>query len=391
VEGSAPVRQALDKRLTSAGLKPSQAEDFPSALHLLYTALSEEKPFRAAVIDLQLPGVSGETLVHAIQAEPLLREMRVVLLDAPENLPGVRAFPDTDFAAYLAKPVRNQEIIDAISALFADKSVRPSQSTPSAFSGNILAHLFADTDACILLVEDNLTNQEVAKGILSNLGLRVDVACNGAQAIQALESFSYGLVLMDVQMPVMDGIEATRRIRSATSTVLNPRIPIIAMTAHALEGDRLKCIAAGMDDFVTKPVYPKVLTEALLRWLPSAKASAPQPKRALPPVFDRAGMRERLMNDDGLIQLVTGDFLKDMPVQIQALRQFAEQGDAYGAFNKAHLIKGAASNVGGEALRAVAFTIEKAGKSGDLSAVSLQLEELEDQFRRLKEAMTESI
>ena len=136
-----------------------------------------------------------------------------------------------------------------------------------------MLNLFAGRKVRILLAEDNITNQQVALGILKKLGLRADAVANGAEAVHALETLPYDLVLMDVQMPKMDGLEATRRIRNAEFTGHSSlSIPIIAMTAHAMQGDRRKCLKAGMNDYISKPVSPRALAEALDKWLPREKA-----------------------------------------------------------------------------------------------------------------------
>ena len=135
-----------------------------------------------------------------------------------------------------------------------------------------LANSFAGSQARVLLVDDNITNQQVGMAILGKLGLRADVVANGAEALEALSTLPYDLVLMDVQMPVMDGLEATRNLRSAASRVLNRSIPVIAMTAQAMQGDRETCLEAGMDDFLTKPIAPGPLAKVLSRWLSKAKA-----------------------------------------------------------------------------------------------------------------------
>jgi CheY-like chemotaxis protein/HPt (histidine-containing phosphotransfer) domain-containing protein len=231
--------------------------------------------------------------------------------------------------------------------------------------------------ARILLAEDNITNQQVALGILKKLGLRADAVANGAEAVKALESIPYDLVLMDVQMPVMDGIEATRQIRSPQSAVPNRGIPIIAMTAHAMQRDREHCLEAGMNGYVSKPVSPQALAEVLARWLPKKS----------PVVFDRAAMLGRLMNDEALAQVVTESFLDDMPRQIAALRGYLDAWDARGAQRQAHTIRGASANVSGEALRALAFEMEQAGQAGDLISVAAHMDELEREFARLKQAM----
>jgi CheY-like chemotaxis protein len=232
----------------------------------------------------------------------------------------------------------------------------------------------------------------VALGILKKLGLRADAVANGAEAIKALESIPYDLALMDVQMPVLDGLEATRRIRHPQSKVRNHALPIIAMTAHAMQGDRERCLEAGLNDYVSKPVSSQTLAEVLARWLPrqNDELEMPDAGSSAPLVFDRAGMLERLMNDEDLAQLILACFLDDIPKQIEALRRSLDAGEAPGAERQAHSIGGASANVGGEALRALACEIEKAGQAGDLGAIAARMDDLEREFVRLREAMTKA-
>ncbi len=251
----------------------------------------------------------------------------------------------------------------------------------------------------ILLAEDNIINQQVAKGILNKIGLQADSAANGMEVINALKTIPYDLVLMDIQMPEVDGLEATRQIRSLESGVLNHKIPIIAMTAYALQGDREKCLEAGMNGYVSKPIYPAVLMEALEKWLPLKNESS----SIKPPVssedhiianiqvFDLDGLISRLMGDKDLAVKVTDGFLNDIPKQINALKDYLKNGDAVSAGRQAHSIKGASANIGGEAMRAVAFDLEEAGNKNDLEAILKLIPELEDQFALLKEAIIEFI
>jgi PAS domain S-box-containing protein len=247
----------------------------------------------------------------------------------------------------------------------------------------------------ILIAEDNSTNREVALGMLRNLGLRADAVADGAEAIRALESIPYDLVLMDMRMPVMDGIEATRRIRKSPSTVLNPDIPIIAMTANAMQSDRDSCLAAGMNDFVSKPVSKGLLRDALKRWLRSPDADPTAPEQSVEPrtgeseaiLFDLAGVLSRLEGDDELAQIVFEAFLEDTPGQIQILKDLVESGDTAGSARVAHSIKGASANVGGERLRNLAFELEKSADAGNLQLVAGSMADLELQFGRLQDAM----
>ncbi|MBW1871256.1 MAG: response regulator [Deltaproteobacteria bacterium] len=241
----------------------------------------------------------------------------------------------------------------------------------------------------ILLAEDNITNQQVALGILRKLGLSADAVANGVEAVRALESIPYDLVLMDVQMPEMDGYEATAKIRDPKSSVHNHDIPIIAMTAHAMQGDRKKCLEAGMNDYLSKPVAPQALAEMLKKWLPKQKkdyAPGGSQETGLQ-VFDKSDLLNRLMDDEDLAQTIIAGFLGDIPEQIEKLKDYLQSGDASGAERQAHTIKGASANVSGAALSEVAFGLEKAVLAGDFDVAKAGLPALEAQFEKLKEAM----
>ena len=384
VDDNATSREILTRRMTFWGMRPSEAEDGPGALQALYRALEESDPFRIAVIDMQMPGMDGETLGRTVQADGRLADTRMVMLTSLGSRGDARHFEEIGFAAYAIKPIRPLELMGMLSLVLTERSgtePRP-RAIATRHSARERLNLFAGRKARILLAEDNITNQQVALGILKKFGLRADAVADGAEAVKALETIPYDLVLMDVQMPVMDGMEATRQIRSPESAIPNRRIPIVAMTAHALQGDRERYLEAGMNDYVSKPVSPQALAEVLARWLPENDDAL------APVVFDRAGMLERLMDDEDLARVVTESFLDDAPRQIEALRGYLDAWDAPGAERQAHSIKGASSNVGGEALRALAFEMEKAGKAGDLGSIRARMDDLEREFARLKEAMT---
>jgi CheY-like chemotaxis protein/HPt (histidine-containing phosphotransfer) domain-containing protein len=238
----------------------------------------------------------------------------------------------------------------------------------------------------------------VALGILEKLGFHADAVADGEEAIRALESNPYDLVFMDVQMPVMDGFAATRAIRSGKTKLANPKIPIVAMTAHAMKGDRERCLAEGMDDYVSKPIGSQALAEALDRWLGRVSDKRPPLHvfaKALdagegPLVFDRAALTARLMGDEDLLAEIVAGFLGDMPRQIGELRACVERSEAVSAANQAHTVKGAAANVGGLALSAAALAIEKSVKAGDWEESAALLPELERQFELLRAEMPEA-
>jgi len=260
----------------------------------------------------------------------------------------------------------------------------------------------------ILLAEDNITNQHVARAILRKLGYRVDVVGDGRQVIEALKQSAYDLVLMDCQMPEMDGYEATRKIRKAESEIQRPNIPIIAMTAHAMKGDREKCLEAGMDDYIAKPVTPGDVAEILERWLgkdgDKGQETGPAEQKNRPDdvcksqVIERnlqefqnislkEALADRLMGDEALAKTIIQGFLEDIPKQMAELNEKLTVGNAEAASAQAHKIKGAAANIGGKAMSAVAFEIEKAGKAGDFDKMTSLLADLGKEFNRLEEAM----
>jgi len=232
----------------------------------------------------------------------------------------------------------------------------------------------------------------VALGILRKLGMRAEAVADGAEAVKALQSIDYDLVFMDVQMPVMNGYEATRAIRDPLSGVMNQRVPIIAMTAHAMEGDREKCLNAGMNDYIPKPVSAHTLADVLAKWLPARPnpsetrpeqpaAEASMQKDAV--IFDRQAFMERMMGDEELVRAAISVFLEDMPRQIDALEKYLVAGDATDAGRQAHTIKGAAANLGGEALKAVAARIEQLIKSREIKTAQQQGNELKEEFFKL--------
>ncbi|MDQ7784355.1 MAG: response regulator [Desulfomonilaceae bacterium] len=267
----------LTKRLADLGMRPSDAPDGHTALQALVRALDEDDPFRVTLLDLNMPDMDGETLGKAIKANPRLSDVRMALMTTIGECEKRGGLEEIGFARCLTKPISRQELQDFLRASTEERRVahgRPmscaiakgEDEAPSLDDG-IIPH--------ILVVEDNMINRQVALGILKRLGMRADIAMDGAQAIKALESASYDLVFMDVQMPVMDGLAATREIRSPESKVLNHYIPIIAMTAHAMKGDREKCLGAGMSDYITKPISRQILVGILDKWLSGRAGTLP--------------------------------------------------------------------------------------------------------------------
>ena len=398
VDDNATNREVLVAQLQFWGARVTETPNGPSALHALRRAREAGDAFQLAVLDMQMPGMDGIALARAIKADASIRETRLVLLTSVSARGDATRLQEVGFAAHLPKPARQAALRDMLSSVLVGTTpaggpvVTQPRPAPAIRSGTVR----------ILLAEDNVTNQQVALGILRKLGLRADAVYNGVDALKALATVPYDLVLMDVQMPEMDGLEATRQIRDPQSTVLNHQIPVVAMTAHAMQSDREKCIAAGMNDYMSKPIFPQTLVAALEKWLPPdgagpkettpglVCAAVPLPLPGGDRVFDREGLVARLMDDEPFTRSVVASFLEDLPRQLEALLGCLTAGDTRGVQSRAHTIKGVAGNVGGEALRGVAAAMEQSAKSGDLQALQTLHVQLLDQVERLKEAISKS-
>ncbi len=230
----------------------------------------------------------------------------------------------------------------------------------------------------ILLAEDNPTNQRVALGLLRNLGISADAVDNGRAALAALERQDYDLVLMDIQMPRMDGLTATRAIRDPETKVRDHAVPIIAMTAHAMSGDRERCLAAGMNDYLTKPVSGQALAEVLRRWLPAAETEEAEVRReSVTPssteIFDPADLLDRMMDDRELACSVLHWFLDDAPKCLGHLREALNQGDVETLGRRAHSLNGLAANAGAPRLRDRAERLETAANEQELEKIAALL------------------
>ena len=265
-------------------------------------------------------------------------------------------------------------------------------STP--FSLDSLRELCIASGVRALVAEDNITNQKVALAMLRKLGLRVDAVANGREALEALRSIPYDLVIMDVQMPEVDGFEATRIVRSVRGAVLNPSILIFAMTAHAMRGDREKCLAAGMNDFIAKPVTFQALAQLLNRWLErmdfSTRSCSTRPFCATgklepeAPVFALAELLERLMGDHPLAQTVVNAFLLDVPNQLRELETLIEGHDPVALGRLAHRLRGAAVTAGATALAQRAEELEHAAANSEPAAIRIRLRELDEHVEAFK-------
>ena len=397
VDDNALNRLVVAEQLSSWGVNHAEAESAAQAMECLRAARAEGDPFRVVITDMQMPETDGESLGRAIKADPELRDTRLVMMSSFGRRGDANRFKAAGFSAYLTKPVKQSQLYDCLAlVLGGDRAAVPAPD--AALVTRHTLHEARRIRVRILLAEDNATNRQVALGILKNLGFKADTAAAGREVLQALAKIPYDIVFMDVQMPGMDGLEATRAIRSGQAGAMNPRIPIIAMTAHALKGDRERCLEAGMDGYISKPIAPQALADALETWANKGEGrrfagDAPRgdaPSPAGLPVFDRPALSDRVLGDEDAVTQIMAIFLEDIPRQLQSLKELLDRGDAALAGQQAHAIKGAAANVGGMAMSAVAGRMEKAGRTGRYEEVAVLLPELNRQFELLREKMREA-
>jgi len=390
VDDNSVSREMLAGVTASWGLRSNDVGDGQAALQALKSATFENDPFQIAIIDMQMPGMDGETLARAIHADPLLTDTRLIML-TPLGSPQRKGFcEEIGFVSCTTKPVCREDLFNHVcKALDGPAGLHhlPEETLKGLNIGQQSSLIRGD--ARVLLVEDNPMNQDVALGMLKKLGLHADVAGNGLEAIGLLKSAPYDLVLMDMRMPVMDGVEATRHIRDTRSAVLNHDVPIIAMTANSIKSDQEVCLAAGVVGFVPKPVSLDNLRETLEHWLPSGTdetpATAPVPVSAPPAqgkllVFDRANVLKRMMGDEELISDYLASFLADFPNQLKVLKESIGRADAPGCSLKAHSIRGAAATLGAQLLERAAAAMESAASLENLKQAGQCLDELEANF-----------
>ncbi|MFQ5328867.1 MAG: nitrate- and nitrite sensing domain-containing protein [Thermodesulfobacteriota bacterium] len=395
VDDNATNRRLLELLLDSWKCRHEEAEDGEEALAQLSRAAHEGDPFSIAILDMQMPAMDGATLGRRIKANKAIDGTQLIMMTSM-GMRGDAAAEEIGFAAYMTKPVKKSHLYDCLVTVYNESGGKGSD-RGAIVTGHTIKEKRLQTGH-ILVAEDNLTNQKVARKILEKLGYTVDIAENGQAAVEALECHGYNLVLMDCQMPVMDGYEAVHEIRRAASAVLNHEIPVIAMTANAMTGDREACLEAGMDDYIAKPVDPATLAATLERWLSRESTPAEEDSSVLkmpleePPdeveeSFNMTVLIDRMMGDEEMAVEILDGFMEDLPGQIAALKEAIEGGEPPLAERLAHTIKGASANVGATALQEAALQVETAGKESDMEQCAALVPALEQAFEQLNKSI----
>ncbi len=394
VDDNETNRRVLSKQVAPWGVRNESAEDGPEGLRILRAASESGEPFDAAILDMQMPGMDGIELARRIKADPAISSARLVLLTSV----GQRSHDGEEarragIGAYLTKPVRQAELRDTLATVMGRNE---EDGDASLVTRATLREAKAQERVSVLVVDDHPVNQKVAARMLERLSYYADVAANGVDALEALSRREYAVVLMDVQMPEMDGYEATAKIRDREGAARHT--PIVAMTANVTEGEREKALAAGMDDYLSKPFKAEELDEVLEHWVsrPGQTASLPAGAgdSAAPedtPPLDLSVLESlRGLQGQGEPDIVTelaDMFLDDASAQLSSLRAALEGEDARRVEEISHTLKGSSGNMGAARMAEICAQLQDAGASGDLGRSSELLERLEAEFERVRVAL----
>lgn len=433
IDDNATNRMVLTKMLSGFGCRVATASSGPEGLEMLRAAQRTGDPFQVVLLDMQMPDMDGEQTARAIKGNPAFRRTSVVILTSMGHRGDAARLAAIGCEGYLLKPIKQKVLFDMLAVVIGRQ-----QAGPNAQPGLITRHELSEqkrNDYRILLAEDNPVNQKLAVAMLQKAGYSVDVAANGREALEMAQKQRYHAILMDVQMPEMDGLQATLALRRWESQNRpGDHVPVIAMTAHAMQGDRERCLEAGMDDYISKPIKREIVLSVLERWASDApkeyETAQPnlqtesdfaenelldmladedilfgelndtlhpdvedQPSEApdqdgrdivseLPPLDIKAAL-PRFNDDYEFFVEMCRDFVAHIPARMQALYKGLQENDALTVQRAAHNLKGMAANFEAKPITELARQIEYAGRDGNLKPVPALLEALEEELVRL--------
>jgi len=385
-------REILTHFLSAWRARPTAVEGATGALKELRRAVNTGDPYTLILLDMQMPEIDGIALARLIRSEAEFAAPAMIML-TPLGSGSARAIRDAGITTLLTKPVKEAVLLETICRVATITRAGTPQSDSPGKTGPATGPLPGTLR--VLVAEDNPVNQRVAVRMLEKLGHRADVVGNGREAVSALKNIPYDCILMDCSMPEMDGFEATRTIRGSEEGTR--RTFIIAMTANVLEGDQQRCLAAGMDAYLTKPVTQKQLSSVLMS-LSRAETGRHHPSPAPPPrggAIDRDRLRELAVLGDGQdtlwLQSIIGTFLEDMTTRIIRLKAALEEDNAEEFQTVAHAMKGSASNIGAPDLAALAREMQSLGEAGNLAQGHELLKRFEEEASRVRDELTSII
>ncbi len=386
VDDNGTNRQILKEMLESWELAPTLAASGSAAIDLLEAAFEDGRPYPLAVLDLMMPDMDGMELARQIRLRDRAGNPEILVLSSAGIPPAAAAQKEFRIARYLTKPVKQSDLLDAIGDTLGvstrDQFVRSSVTAPYE----------SVNELHVLLAEDGRVNQAVAVNLLTRRGHNVTVATNGSEAVRLANEQRFDAILMDVQMPELNGYKATAAIRENDNKAGRPPVHIIAMTANAMKGDRERCLAAGMDDYIAKPVR----TDELFRAVESTRAAveaAPSPEVHAPPLppdggaaFAPDAFRANCGSDELAAELIT-IFTEDCPKMLARLRAALDSSDPDATHRAAHDLKGLLGNYAAPSAHTSATRLDRAARAGDIEQARGLLPSLQSEVRKLSEAL----
>jgi signal transduction histidine kinase/DNA-binding response OmpR family regulator len=386
VDDNSTNRQMLNELLSHWGMKPTLAEDGKSGIEILERTNAAGEAFPLILLDNHMPDMDGFTFARQVKTDPRFKGSIILMLTSGGQRGDATRCRELRISAYLVKPIQQAELREAILSVLGHKPDTPEQ-RPTLVTRHSLRedrrHLR------ILLAEDNPVNQMVAVRLLEKMGHTVMVAANGRDAVLMSAEQEFGLVLMDVQMPEMGGFEATQTIRER-ETSTHKHIPIIAMTAHAMKGDREQCLAVGMDGYIAKPIRPPELYAEIERFTRGPDSAAPKVTSShLDDCIDWHTAWANLEGDRNLLSELALLFLDDLPQQMEAIHRAVEKKQGRDLERLAHRLKGSVGNFAARPASEAALHLEKVARQGGFEQVPQAVDALEHEIERLKAALKE--
>ncbi len=354
------------------------------------------QPYDIVLLDMNMPEMTGEEVLKEIKQDSSISDVKVIILTSMGQSSDGKRMKDLGCDAYLFKPVKQRQLFETILNIYQSEDIKRARAEAEKEKERKLAQARQrdNSNVRILLAEDNPINRKLALKILDKANYKVDAVENGKKAVSALEEGQgkYDVVLMDVQMPEMDGYEATRAIRESGKPWAD--IPIIAMTAHAMQGDKEKCLQAGMNDYVTKPIKTDVLFEVLKKWCNNKQERNEnmneQTQTSSCPINVESAL-ERCAGDREFLNEMLVEFMDIAAEQLKRISDIIEEGNAQELAKLAHSLKGASANLGAEAVSAIALELEKAGKEGELEGAKQLWEQLKEKVEEVEQYVKQTV
>jgi signal transduction histidine kinase/DNA-binding response OmpR family regulator/HPt (histidine-containing phosphotransfer) domain-containing protein len=392
----------FEKNLIALELNYEQAFDETEAMEMLKWARDEENPFDMVIMEAKESDITAKNFGKKIKQDDRFRQTKLILLTSIGKKGDARRFEEIGFSAFLSKPVERSLLLDCIKTVLSQPHGTGGFHQPIITRYSIIED--KKQNRLILIVEDMETNLITAKILIGKLGYQTDEARNGLEAVQKHKTTHYDMILMDCQMPMMDGLEATRQIRKTEKALNMNHVPIIAMTGNAFASDREKCFSAGMDDFISKPVEPNILAQKISSNLTGASIHVPEDKsepndilpesvpEAAPCIndetdlcFNKDKLFQRFEKDEEIINVVLDSFFEEAPELLEKIKQAMVEKEAEAVRLNSHALKGSAANVNADLLRNAAFDMETDAKAGYSDSFGVKFKKIQREYIRFIE------